>query len=557
MSAPLPSDEVGRPPRPERELLTEATRLNEELSALVAVTDSALSTLDLGELITVLLDRLLRVMRADAGAILLEERGRLVVRAMAGLRAPDGDPPSLPAGAGVGGRIFETGQPLYVGDVRHDPRVLGPFLGDQGIASMLGVPLRTRDRLVGVLHVDWRQPHAESASDLRLLETAAERCAAAIVNAQLFAELRAANASAERLLAREQEARSVAERTEQLIVSILERVTDAFVALDTSWTYTYVSRKAAEIFGRRPEDLLGKHIWTEFPEGVGQPFYHAYYRAAAEQVAISFEEYYPPYDRWFENRVYPSPDGLSIFFSDVTERRRTDERLRSTNEQLRALSARVQTVREEEAARIAREIHDELGQLLTGLRMDVGWIRSRVAQIASSETTPILARADAVAELTERTIRTVQRISEELRPAALDQLGLEAAIGAQLDVLSERSGIATSLDGTLGDRRLGDAIETGVFRIVQELLTNVARHSQATAVRVDLRLEGGQGETLVVRMTDNGRGIRPSELASARSIGLLGLRERAILLGGTVDLSGEPGRGTEAVVRVPSGAAAS
>jgi signal transduction histidine kinase len=334
---------------------------------------------------------------------------------MAGYGARAGDPPSLPAGAGVGGTIFETGQPLYVGDVRNDPRVLGPFLRDEGIASMLGVPLRSRGRLVGVLHVDWRQPHAGSASDLHLLETAAERCAAAIVNARLFAELR------------------------------------------------------------------------------------------------------------------------------------------STNEQLRALSARVQTVREEEAVRIAREIHDELGQLLTGLSLDIGWIRTRVARIASSETEPILARAEAVAELTDRTIRTVQRISEELRPAALDQLGLEAAIGVQLEGLAERSGIATSLGGTLGDRRLGDAIETGVFRIVQELLTNVARHSGATAVRVDLGLDGERGETLVVRVSDNGRGISPSDLASARSIGLVGLRERAILLGGTVDLGGEPGRGTEAVVRVPSG----
>ncbi|HEY4485854.1 MAG TPA: PAS domain-containing protein, partial [Nitrospiria bacterium] len=118
---------------------------------------------------------------------------------------------------------------------------------------------------------------------------------------------------------------------------ILERITDAFVALDANWRYTYVNRKAAEIFGRKPEDLIGKHIWTEFPEGVGQPFYHAYHKAMAEQVPIQIEEYYPPYDRWFENRIYPSPNGLSIYFQDITERKRAEEELRASGQQLRSI----------------------------------------------------------------------------------------------------------------------------------------------------------------------------------------------------------------------------
>ncbi|MGE0454469.1 MAG: PAS domain-containing protein [Vicinamibacteria bacterium] len=106
--------------------------------------------------------------------------------------------------------------------------------------------------------------------------------------------------------------------------SILERVSDAVVALDRDWRYTYVNARAGEIFGRRPDDLLGKHIWTEFPEGVGQPFQRAYERALAEQVPVQIEEYYTPYDRWFENRIYPSPDGLAIFFHDVTDRKRAE-----------------------------------------------------------------------------------------------------------------------------------------------------------------------------------------------------------------------------------------
>lgn len=108
---------------------------------------------------------------------------------------------------------------------------------------------------------------------------------------------------------------------------ILESVTDAFVALDVDWHYVYVNRRAAEMFGRTPDELIGRHIWTEFPEGVGQTFYHAYYRAAAEQRTIELEDYYPPWDRWFVNRIYPSPRGLTIFFHDVTEAHRQARRL--------------------------------------------------------------------------------------------------------------------------------------------------------------------------------------------------------------------------------------
>lgn len=123
----------------------------------------------------------------------------------------------------------------------------------------------------------------------------------------------------------------------ELLTGIFERITDAFVALDTVWRYTYVNRKAAEIFGRMPEDLVGKHIWTEFPEGIGQPFYQAYHRAMREQTAIFLEEYYSPYDRWFENRIYPSQDGLSIYFTDITERKKMEIALRESERYNRTL----------------------------------------------------------------------------------------------------------------------------------------------------------------------------------------------------------------------------
>ncbi|CAA9344058.1 MAG: hypothetical protein AVDCRST_MAG56-8032 [uncultured Cytophagales bacterium] len=117
---------------------------------------------------------------------------------------------------------------------------------------------------------------------------------------------------------------------------VLESMADAFVALDGNWCYTYVNKKAAAIFNRTQEYLIGKHIWTEFPEGVGQPFYHAYYRAVAQRVDITLEEYYAPYDRWFENRIYPLADGLAIFFNDVTGRKKEQEALLALNRELGA-----------------------------------------------------------------------------------------------------------------------------------------------------------------------------------------------------------------------------
>ena len=165
--------------------------------------------------------------------------------------------PSLPAGEGVGGRIFASGQPLFIGDARRDPRVLGPFLGDQGIASMLGVPLRTRDRLVGILHVDWREPHAESASDLHLLETAAERCAAAIVNAQLFEELRA---QADRY-------RNLQEFHENVVAGSAA----AIAATNGEGRFTSVNPAFAALVGREASSLLGCRASEVLPADLSVP----------------------------------------------------------------------------------------------------------------------------------------------------------------------------------------------------------------------------------------------------------------------------------------------
>jgi PAS domain S-box-containing protein len=145
----------------------------------------------------------------------------------------------------------------------------------------------------------------------------------------------------EGLLNRERLTRQESDASRRLLTNILERVSDGFVSLDKDWCYTHVNEKAGALLGRRPETLIGKHIWTEFPEGVGQKFYHAYHQAMRDQIPITLEEFYPPWNKWFENRIHPSPDGLSIFFQDITIRRQAQEALRESKERFREIAETV------------------------------------------------------------------------------------------------------------------------------------------------------------------------------------------------------------------------
>jgi len=168
----------------------------------------------------------------------------------------------------------------------------------------------------------------------------------------------------------EKEAQCDAESPQGQIYKILERITDAFVALDKNWCYTYVNEKAAKIFNRRQEYLIGKHIWTEFPKGVGQPFYHAYRKAAKTQTFVSLLNYYEPWDRWFENRIYPSQDGLSIFFRDVTEEKKIEAQKKVLEIQLRQ-SQKMETV-----GTLASGIAHDFDNLLAVISNQAEYIKS-------------------------------------------------------------------------------------------------------------------------------------------------------------------------------------
>jgi len=230
--------------------------------------------------------------------------------------------------------------------------------------------------------------------------------------------------------------------------------------------------------------------------------------------------------------------------NDITKRKAAEDALR-------ALSARIRSTREEEGTRIAREIHDELGGVLTGLKWDLEKIDNTLdSSNDCSHISEIRERIGSMTGLIETTINTVRRIASELRPGVLDDLGLVAAIEWQIEQFQSRSGLKCHWTNNASEIDLTRERATAVFRILQEILTNVLRHARATNLYVKLRRSK---QFFELEVKDDGQGITESQLMNTQSLGLLGMKERALLVGGEVRITGKEGGGTTVVVRVPLG----
>ncbi len=243
--------------------------------------------------------------------------------------------------------------------------------------------------------------------------------------------------------------------------------------------------------------------------------------------------------------LHESPHDMNRMLSaELAERELTERRLRASDENLRALAAHLQSVREEERIRIAREIHDELGQALTGLKIDLQGLE----RCLGVEKPELLAdRTRTLSTSIDRIIRSVRRIASGLRPEVLDEIGIAAAIEWQAREFQRRTGIRCTVAIEQGFADPDKERATALFRVFQELLTNVARHAHAT--RVTVKVE--DGEHLRLSVADNGRGIRDEEFRNPRSLGFLGLRERVQPFGGAIEVQGVEGKGTEVAVTIP------
>jgi PAS domain S-box-containing protein len=353
-----------------------------------------------------------------------------------------------------------------------------------------------------------------------------------------------------------EQARQEADRREN--EAAFAAMAEGAVITDADGSILWVNDAFCSIYGYAREEVLGRNPRILKSGRHDAAFYGELWRQLLEGGHWRGEVW----NRRKTGEVFPEelsiqalrgPDGKIVrfisIFSDITERKRNEEELQKQRQQLeesesrlRELAEFLQTVREEERARIARELHDEMGQALTALRIDLGWLRNKCLPLG----TPAVERVGSALGVVEHSIVSLRRISEDLRPAMLDSLGLAAAVEHHVEQFSQRTGIPCRLRMNREEFELEDRLATTVFRVVQETLTNVARHSGASEVSVQIdQAEDG----IHLTMQDNGRGF--SGANDKKTFGLLGMRERIAMLGGRLEIDSRPGHGTRITAWLP------
>lgn len=242
--------------------------------------------------------------------------------------------------------------------------------------------------------------------------------------------------------------------------------------------------------------------------------------------------------------IYQGQQAKLELANDMTEKLRAEEELKSSHEQLRQLATHLQTVRESERTHMAREIHDELGQQLTGLKMDISWIGKKIPE----QEIVLKEKINETIELVDDTVKTVRRLATQLRPSILDDLGLVAAMEWQSEDFQKRSGIETHFNSSINNIEIPDIMATSMFRIYQESLTNVMRHSKASKVGAALSINEG---SLILQIIDNGVGYNAEDINGKNTLGLVGMKERTIMMDGTFEIDSKPGKGTTVKIVVP------
>ncbi|MBI3784356.1 MAG: PAS domain S-box protein [Deltaproteobacteria bacterium] len=345
----------------------------------------------------------------------------------------------------------------------------------------------------------------------------------------------------------QKQAEDAARRSARQLQVLFEASVDVIGIMETDGTFRDVSPSIRSLLGYQVSELVGRNGFDFVHQDDRAALQTALTRRIAQTGDRTPEEcrLQRADGSWVDvestmSNLLDDPDvrGLVTITRDITARKQ-------------ALAARLLDVREAESARIAREIHDLLGQGLTALRMDAAWLETRLA--ARQDGCPdqhVLDRLRAMAGLIEANLATVRRIATELRPPILDDLGLVPAIEWQAEEFEARSGIRCEFRAWPGIPALDPNRSIVVLRVLQEALTNVARHAGATRVVIHVSTEGG---CLRLQVRDNGKGVHEHQINAAESLGLRSMRERASLVGGSVVIKGAPGRGTTVALQVPEG----
>jgi len=348
------------------------------------------------------------------------------------------------------------------------------------------------------------------------------------------------------------------EASQARLGAIVDSAMDAIITTDEAQNIVLFNRAAEQLFGVRREEMLGTKLDRLIParfRGAHHGHIEQFGRTGVTSRRMgdvttlwalrpgSDDEF--PIEASISQVLEDDRRYFTVILRDISVRKQAEEVLLASQRELRELSARVLEAREDEKARIARELHDELGQLLTALKMDLSWLRERMRD------TEIAPKLEEMGRLVDQTVSSTRRISADLRPLMLDDLGLADAANWLVDDFGKRYGIASRIeinaDGGL--EHLSKNVSTTIYRAIQESLTNIARHSGARNAWVLLAVADGG---LEVEVEDDGRGIAPEDLAKARSLGLKGMRERIAYIGGSFEVARAPRGGTRLRIRVPT-----
>ena len=441
---------------------------------------------------------------------------------------------TLRRGLGLPGRVLATGQPMWIVDVTQDANFMrGDAAAEAGLRAGLAFPVTVGAEVAAVL--EFFSPDA------------------VVPNAALLDVLAHIGTQLGRVIERERAAEVLRER-EALLGAVFDQSAVGIAVTDRSARFIRSNRAFQEMIGYDGAELRSlSHVDITYAEDLPRNRELMAELARGTRSSYTFEKRYCRKDGrliWAHVTVsaLPAEAGAPQRFvgmvEDVTERKAAEAELERHRAQLRGLAARLEAAREAERARIAREIHDELGQALTALKIDVLWLKKRVL-----ESSPELTRKlDGMTAIIDSTAQGIQRVAAELRPSVLDELGLRAAIEWEAREFATRTGIECRVELPEGQPAVDPSRATAVFRIFQEALTNVARHAAATHVIVRL---GMTPNALDLTVEDNGRGIREGALHDSRSLGLLGMRERAGNFHGNVTITGNPGAGTILTLTMP------
>ncbi len=483
------------------------------------------------------------------------------------------------AQAGLARAVIEANAPVAIPHLENDPRVRNrEFNRREGLISYLGVPLTVRDHPVGLMGIALQREYLFPSHEISYIASLAAHAAIAIQNANQYTELDkntqdlSALFDVTSVVSHSLEMPRILNEVAQKIRAIFHFATTEVFLFDDLRTRLHrrTNFVAPPIVGgqvksfEKGESIIGSVGASGDPVIIGDietdPLYNQLtqtqecksrgYRSLAcfpiknENEVLGAIICIGLHPRNLNTQEIQLITSMTREIAIAVDNTRRYERTREQKEQLRNLATHLEAVREQERTRIAREIHDELGQLLTALKLDFAWLRSKV----SHDDQILNERFAAVSDTLDTTLRAVRNISTQLRPDVLDKVGLTAAIEWQLQEFRRRTGTRYYFTSNPQEIRIDDEQSTAIFRTLQEALTNVARHGHASQVKINLERKKSQ---ISLRVEDNGIGIDMAKLHDSNSLGLLGMRERAAALGGYVRIRKNHKSGTTVLVCLP------